>query len=274
MKKELIQKLNKIQKDLKAFKENIDGLGTVLINPNFIMQEVSGICNLWIDEIYPDLKRVLGAENQIANNYHAKFEKLLNLSGKRNKRESYENNLKGLLKEFHKDLIIPVTFSIKEEHEVDDIEDLLKDLEYPDQKKYLKEAIDCARANCFRGCIVLGWSAAMHHMHSKIEELGFDVFNGEMENLKQKNSGRFKGFKGFASIESINDIRETPDRKILVVLDGMKLMDSNERVRLEHCLDMRIHASHPGDAPITFPNLFSFYSDLTEIIFKNPKFKI
>ncbi len=65
-----------------------------------------------------------------------------------------------------------------------------------------------------------------------------------------------------------------PDRVILTILDGMELLETNQRQRLESCLDMRIQASHPGDADITMPNLESFFSDLSALIFKNPKLAV
>jgi hypothetical protein len=65
-----------------------------------------------------------------------------------------------------------------------------------------------------------------------------------------------------------------PDRVILTILDGMELLESNQRQRLESCLDMRIQASHPGDADITMPNLESFFSDLSTLVFKNPKLAV
>jgi hypothetical protein len=34
---------------------------------------------------------------------------------------------------------------------------------------------------------------------------------------------------------------------------------------------LRIQASHPGDAEVTLTNLESFFSDLSTLVFKNPK---
>jgi hypothetical protein len=37
---------------------------------------------------------------------------------------------------------------------------------------------------------------------------------------------------------------------------------------------MRCHGAHPGNAPITPYNLMSFFSDLDQIVFMNPTFKL
>lgn len=58
------------------------------------------------------------------------------------------------------------------------------------------------------------------------------------------------------------------------MLDSMGLLESNQRGRLEYCLDMRIQASHPGDAEVTLENLESFFSDLSTLVFQNPKIQV
>jgi hypothetical protein len=73
--------------------------------------------------------------------------------------------------------------------------------------------------------------------------------------------------KASAPVESISDLREVPDRRILTVLDGMEILESNQRQRLEYGLYMRIQASHPGDAEVTLTNLESFFSDLSTPVF-------
>ena len=77
-----------------------------------------------------------------------------------------------------------------------------------------------------------------------------------------------------APVDSISDLREVPDRRILSVLDGMEIIDSNQRQRLEYGLDLRIQSSHPGDAEVTLTNLESFFSDLSTLVFKNPKLAV
>jgi hypothetical protein len=54
----------------------------------------------------------------------------------------------------------------------------------------------------------------------------------------------------------------------------MEIIDSNQRQRLEYGLDMRIQSSHPGDAEVTLTNLESFFSDLSTLVFRNPKLAV
>jgi len=274
MTNELIGKLEVFQEQVKGHLEKVRTRKAVLINPSKFKDNIAAICHTWTQELRPSLCQELGISEQIIGKYDAAFEAALKLSMKRNRRQSHEKALQTVTSTSYNDLLKPAYFTKPRPRLSKDIEGILVQLHYPDQKKYLEEATTCVNNNCLRAAVILGWSAAVHHIHCKIEELGFAGFNNEMEKLKQALKGRFKKFTGFGAIESISDLRETPDRSILIMLDAMGLIDSNQRQRLEHCLDMRIHASHPGDAPITMPNLLSFFSDLSEIVFKNDKFHI
>jgi len=85
----------------------------------------------------------------------------------------------------------------------------------------------------------------MHQIHCKIEEVGFDLFSAKSGELASRKKGRFRSFDGVGPIQSISDLRETPDRKVLIIIDGMNLIETNQRQRLEHCLDMRIQGARP-----------------------------
>ena len=64
------------------------------------------------------------------------------------------------------------------------------------------------------------------------------------------------------------------DSDVLWVIEGMQLIDSNERTRLASCFDMRCHSGHPGSAPITKYNVISCFSDIVEIVLANPTFNL
>lgn len=90
--------------------------------------------------------------------------------------------------------------------------------------------------------------------------------------MKAATVGRYKRFNTAHNVSSLSEIREVFDTQILWIIEGMGLIDANQHTRLKSCFDMRCHGAHPGEAPITQYNLQSMFSDLDEIIFKNPKF--
>lgn len=92
--------------------------------------------------------------------------------------------------------------------------------------------------------------------------------------MASETKGRYKKFNQVQNISSISELREVFDHIILWIIEGLELIDSNQHTRLRSCFELRCQCSHPGDAPVTEYNLLSYYSDLNEIIFKNPKFNV
>ena len=110
------------------------------------------------------------------------------------------------------------------------------------------------------------------NIQKRIEKIGFETFNVTSAQMASQQKGRFKKYNQVQNITSLNDLREVFDNIVLWIIEGMGLIDSNQHLRLRSCFDMRCQSAHPGDAPITEYNLLSFYSDLKEIVFDNPKF--
>ncbi|OJU14324.1 MAG: hypothetical protein BGN85_00350 [Alphaproteobacteria bacterium 64-11] len=112
-------------------------------------------------------------------------------------------------------------------------------------------------------------------MHAKIGALGFDTFNKATADMAAKQFGRFKPFNKKFVVESASELRRTVfDTDLLWVLEFIQLIDSNQHERLRHCFELRNNSAHPGQAPITGENLYSFYSDITKIVLRNPKFAL
>jgi hypothetical protein len=268
----VVKSLRELQEGLASVGRIIQTTKTILLAPEVFAGEVDYAVAIWADRVEQEVTR-FGVDEAVSKKYRDALRKLHSLSSKRNKRKSHQQVIKDLLKDFHADLVQPVTFHGGADPS-EAIKQIIADIPYPDQKGYLEEALRCIEANCKRAAAVLGWSAAMHHIHSKIEEIGFDKFNKKADEMAAQTKGRFKSFKASAPVDSISDLREVPDRRILWVLDGMEILESNQRQRLEYGLDMRIQASHPGDAEVTLTNLESFFSDLSTLVFKNPKLAV
>jgi hypothetical protein len=93
--------------------------------------------------------------------------------------------------------------------------------------------------------------------------------------MAAKQFGRFKPFTKKFKVESVSELRRTVfDTDLLWVMEFMELIDSNQHERLRHCFELRNKSAHPGQAPISGENLYSFYSDITKIVLKNPKFEV
>lgn len=84
--------------------------------------------------------------------------------------------------------------------------------------------------------------------------------------MKAKTTGRFKPFTKVYVVESRSELQRIFDTDILVILEYLQLIDSNQHARLRHCFDLRNPSAHRGQAPITGENLYSFFSDITQIV--------
>ena len=268
----MVESLRALQDGLSDIAGVIQATNTVMLGPTAFGQLVDDAVQTWAERVEKEIRK-FGVDESVCLKYRDGLRKLHSLASKRNKRKSHLRAIRDLQTCFHADLLQPVMFHGGADPS-DAIKQIIADIPYPDQKGYLEEALKCIESDCKRAATVLGWSAAMHHIHSKIEEIGFDKFNKKTDEMSKQTKGRFKGFKASAPVESISDLREVPDRRILWALDGMGILESNQRQRLEYGLDMRIQASHPGDAEVTLTNLESFFSDLSTLVFRNPKLSV
>jgi hypothetical protein len=143
-----------------------------------------------------------------------------------------------------------------------------------DEGEYLDEAQRCLSVNALRGCIVLGWCATIARIHAKIADLGYETFNKASEEMAAKTIGRYKPFNKKFAIDSLSELQRVFDTDIIWVLEYLNLIDGNQHQRLRHCFEFRNNSAHPGLAPITGENLYSFFSDITKIVLKNPNFEL
>lgn len=143
-----------------------------------------------------------------------------------------------------------------------------------DEGEYLAEAQRCLDVNALRGCIVLGWCATIARVQAKLAEIGYDKFSQATASMTAKTTGRFKFYKKKYDVESLSELQRIFDTDLLWVLEFLELIDGNQHERLRYCFEFRNNSAHPGLAPIKGANLYSFYSDISEIILKNPKFAL
>ena len=206
--------------------------------------------------------------------YNAAFTRLIRLSAPNNLRSSYLQTLAEVIPPFREEIVIPAEQGSLSAAPPSAFDSFFAALSNPDESEYMREAIACARAGYFRAAAVLGWSAAIDRVHRKIEAIGFPQFNVTSAQMASQQSGRYKKFNQTQNVNSISEMREVFDNVVLWIIEGIGLIDSNQHTRLRSCFDMRCQSAHPGDAPITSLNLLSFFSDLDQIIFSNPKFAI
>ncbi len=142
------------------------------------------------------------------------------------------------------------------------------------ERGFIEEALTCIRAGAPRAAIVLGWCAVIDRMRRKIEAIGFDKFNAASTQLKNQPSGKFKNWTKGVQASSMSDLLPIFDTDLMIVLEGMGLLNDNQAQRLKVLFQYRCHSAHPADAPVGDPHVVSFFTDSVDIVLANPKFSL
>ena len=266
-------RLEALLKRVKALKVNIKSQSALSVGRVSVRHEAKALGSIWHKDFVPALKYFLSAES--LENYNSNFTQLIKLSSPNNKVSSYLEALDAIIKPFKDELLVPSQQGTLQGHAPTAFDAFFALLTSAEEGDYLAEAIACANAKHYRAAAVLGWSAAIDRIHRVIDARGIDKFNAMSQQMHVATAGRYKRFNNKGQIvANIGELREVFDTAILWVIEGMQLIDTNQHARLSACFEIRCHSAHPGDAPITPYNLMSFFSDLEQIVFKNPKFQL
>lgn len=265
-------RLEALLRRLKALRREVKAETVARVGKKAIRNEANALGREWHRDFAAKLKPVLTPE--AFENYSAQFTQLIKLSAPYNMVSSYLTALDLIIKPFNDELLIPSQQGALGVSSTSSFDAFFAVLSSADESEYLAEAIACAKHGHFRAAVVLGWSAAIDRIQRVVELNGFDKFNNMVQQMGAATTGRYKRFKKFDPVTSIAELQEVFDKPLLWVIEGMGMIDTNEHTRLVSCFDMRCHGAHPGNAPITEYNLMSFFSDLDQIVFLNPRFKL
>ena len=257
---------------VKALRKSLKAEAGKTVNKLAIRSEAKALGGEWHKDFAPKLKHSLTSE--ALENYSTQFTRLIRLSAPNNLVSSYLSAVELITKPFNDELLIPSQQGALGTAASSSFDAFFASLSNADESDYLAEAVACAKQGHFRAAVVLGWSAAIDRIQRVLEQKGLDKFNSMAGQMAAATSGRYKRFKKIDLVTTIAELQEVFDRPLLWVIEGMGMIDTNEHTRLGSCFDMRCHGAHPGNAPITLYNLMSFFSDLDQIVFMNPKFKL
>lgn len=272
MKDELLSVTQAQVTDLASVIKAIRSAPTTRIRQHALLNAGASAARHWFDTVRPTLEKA-GFPSETISAFSARFEALLAMTRGQPMKSSYLASLAEISGRYIPDIVHPIEIGSFSSLTGLSIAPYVEGLPV-NEGDYLDEAQRCLSANALRGCIVLGWCATIARIHRKIEEIGFDKFSKATEEMKAKTTGRFKPFTKTYMVESLSELQRIFDTDILFILEYLQLIDSNQHARLRYCFDMRNHSAHPGEAPITGENLYSFFSDITQIVLKNAKFEL
>ncbi len=277
--KDITQLAKKLWDDIKTAKTVLKKSTAIQVSSEKERKLYESLASAWFESISKNLEQ-LGVPKEKISMYDDAFRAILKLSDSVSRRTSYIKHFDTISSAFNDDIVIFLQTDATETEEKPisvfdkEIQTLLDKIDNSDENEYLKEALGCWENEYLKAATVLMWCAAIDRIHKKIEEIGFNVFNNTSLKMKQQTAGRFKRFTSNYNIQNLSELRTVPDGDVLWIIEGMQLIDSNEKTRLSSCFEMRCHSGHPGAAPITKYNVLSCFSDIVEIILANTKFSI
>jgi hypothetical protein len=146
---------------------------------------------------------------------------------------------------------------------------------HENEGSYLNEALDCFKADCPRGCIVMAWNAGIYRIYRKIEkDLGFDKLQDAIDKLKRiKRYGWLKS--QLKDCETIEDLKEYNEKVLCLLTYKLELMEEPVAQLFFRSLGaIRDNNTHPtGHKPSEIEVLLMVQSVLDRIL-NNENFKI
>lgn len=276
---EIIQAAKSLWGDIKNAKALLKKSQTVKISSENERNTYALVSSSWFECLSKKLP-AYGVQKEVLSKYDTAFRGVLRLSDAPNRRTSYIRLFDEISGGFYEDIVLflqtdAIIPEDENHHEYgDEVKKLLGRVTDEAENEYLMEALGCWESGYLKGATVLLWCAAIDRIHRVIARIGFEKFNVVSKQMKNQTSGRFKRFSKDYAIQSLSELQTIPDGDVLWIIEGMQLIDSNQKTRLTSCFDMRCHSGHPGAAPITKYNVISCFSDIVEIILTNPIFSI
>jgi len=272
MKEQLLKLVRQHAVNLAALQRSLKSMPTNRIQQKAVLLAGANAARHWFDVVRPALEKAQFPAGTIGS-FTQRFEDLLRTTGGHPSKATYLGLVGDILGPYRAEIIHQIKIGSYSAAVGLSIQPYIDSLPVA-EGDYLDEAQRCLSVDALRGCIVLGWCAMIARIHQKIEEIGYDRFSKATEEMTAKTTGRFKPYNKKYPVESLSELQRVFDTDLLFVLEYLQLIDSNQNARLRYCFDMRNHSAHPGQAPITGENLYSFFSDITQIVLKNPKFEL
>lgn len=274
MKIEFIANLREFKKSISSLKREVGKLTTTQVSRINLRNDAEAIASQWVEELRSPLEHKYKIEKKVIEATSEQMKKLHVLSRPNNLKSSYTRCLNLILKNYDDNFILPLQQEGGDVNDIPQLRQLIPNTDEVELSEYLTEAIECAESGHYKASIVMGWCAAIDKMQKKVLALGFNAFNSGSRKVKGQSSGKFKRWNKEFNISTLSELQTVFDTDLIVVLEGMELLDGNQSQRLESCFQYRNHSAHPGEAPIEPAHVISFFTDIAKIVILNQEFSL
>lgn len=274
MKKEILEKLEAFKAELRKLKKEVSAVKSKRISRIGIRNQADAIATKWIEELRSPLEHKFNLPKEVIQETASQMKQLHILSRPNNLKTSYLKGINKALSQFDDRFILPIKQASIYVETVLNLQKLVPGLADPEESDYLREAIDCANTGFRRASVVMGWCVVIDKIQKRILVLGLEKFNNASRTIKNQKTGRHKNWNKEFSVATLADLQAVFDTDLIVVLEGMGHIDSNQVDRLRTCFQYRNHSAHPGQAPIEDAHLVAFFTDINAIVLQNPNFNL
>lgn len=274
MKDEILEQLTAFRDRLRALRKSVAKLSTKAVNLAALRNEADGIATEWVERLRSPLEHKFKLPAALIEETSSAMKRLHVLSRPSNLKSSYLATIDSVLKGFDDHFLLPIKQTPGAVNTVFELQKLVPMITNPAESEYLREAIDCANSGYRKAAVVMGWCAAVDRMQRKVLAVGLQKFNDTSSSLKNKTTGKFAKWNKEFKVTTLSELQTVFDTDLLVVLEGMSLLDGNQAERLRTCFQYRNHSAHPGEAPIDDPHLIAFFTDIATIVLQNPQFAV
>lgn len=273
MKQQIFEQLAVFEKGLRQLRKAVADLDTPRVSRQALLQQAESLATSWVEELRSPLEHKFQIDPAVIQDMSELMKRLHVLSRPGNRQTSYDAVLGGALKDFKNRFVLPIQQTAISVETPFDLMKLVAGLTDADEGEYLTEAIACANQGHRRAAIVMGWCAAIDRVHKTVQLLGFASFNAASGKAKSQTTGKHKNWNKQFAVTTMGDLQAVFDRDLIVVLETMELIDSNQADRLRTDFEYRNQSAHPGQAPIEDPHLVAFFTDICSILLLNPAFR-
>lgn len=270
----LVQELEDFLERLQFFQVDLKKLKTASVSRTGMRDEARKLNKLWLPlagalEGNPALSPAVLAEAQ------KRLERLRDLAAGKNPKKQYLAITKPALADIENQILSPLIKQSGLKTTPETLTLLLAGIPNPDAdlKSYLDEALACARSNCFRAAVIMGWCAAAYKIHHKLLGLGLPQLEGHLDKMRlDTRHPLFKSFSRTYVLKSPADIEEIPDAYLVLLCRYLGWFDDSQYKQMRACLDLRNACAHPAQYQLDAVKLQVYFADLVQMVLAKPAF--
>lgn len=273
-KQTILRELTAFEKELRALRSDVKKVASQKINRQDLRERAENLATKWVEDLRSPLEHRFDLSPDVIAEMADHMKHLHVLSRPGNRKATWENRLNQVLRNFKNRFVLPIQQRPEPQETGYSLSRVVTTLSDAEESDYLQEAVACADAGFTRAAVVMGWCAVVDRIQRKVQQVEFESFNQASHELRARTAGKFKRYNKSFNVTTLSELQAVFDTDLIIVLEGMELLDGNQASRLQRRFEERNQSAHPGNAPIGEVHVEAFFTDIVEIVLTNPRFEL